>query len=74
MVQRHHVCEDDAVQTEPRAELFSSGVSQSMWHVVLGRVLSGSGGSGMASLVLVLTTGNLDSPIWPRRRDLISFT
>ncbi|KAI3317826.1 MFS general substrate transporter [Xylariaceae sp. AK1471] len=32
------------------------GVSQSMWHVVLGRVLSGSGGSGMASLALVLTT------------------
>lgn len=32
------------------------GLSQSMWHVVLGRVLSGSGGSGMWNLILVLTT------------------
>ncbi|KAI0968701.1 major facilitator superfamily transporter [Xylaria arbuscula] len=32
------------------------GVAQSMWHVVLGRVLSGSGGSGMASLAMVLIT------------------
>ncbi|KAI0535383.1 major facilitator superfamily transporter [Xylaria digitata] len=32
------------------------GLSQSMWHAVLGRVLSGSGGSGMASLGMVLTT------------------
>ncbi|KAI3335759.1 major facilitator superfamily transporter [Ustulina deusta] len=32
------------------------GLSQSMWHAVLGRVLSGSGGSGMANLALVLTT------------------
>ncbi|GAP82337.1 putative major facilitator superfamily transporter [Rosellinia necatrix] len=32
------------------------GLSQSMWHVILGRVLSGSGGSGMGALVLVLTT------------------
>ncbi|TGJ79364.1 hypothetical protein E0Z10_g9408 [Xylaria hypoxylon] len=32
------------------------GLSQSMWHAVLGRVLSGSGGSGMASLGMVLAT------------------
>ncbi|KAI0426279.1 major facilitator superfamily transporter [Xylaria sp. FL1042] len=32
------------------------GISQSMWHAVLGRVLSGSGGSGMANLALVLIT------------------
>ncbi|KAI1313209.1 major facilitator superfamily transporter [Xylaria venustula] len=32
------------------------GIAQSMWHVVLGRVLSGSGGSGMASLAMVLIT------------------
>ncbi|KAI0440589.1 major facilitator superfamily transporter [Xylaria telfairii] len=32
------------------------GLSQSMWQVILGRVLSGSAASGMASLVLVLTT------------------
>ncbi|KAJ8111106.1 hypothetical protein ONZ43_g5704 [Nemania bipapillata] len=32
------------------------GLSQSMWHVILGRILSGSGGSGMGSLGLVLTT------------------
>ncbi|KAI0403696.1 major facilitator superfamily transporter [Xylaria palmicola] len=32
------------------------GLAQSMWHVLLGRVLSGSGASGMWSLVLVLTT------------------
>ncbi|KAI1127072.1 major facilitator superfamily transporter [Nemania abortiva] len=32
------------------------GLSRSMWHVILGRVLSGSGGSGMASLGMVLTT------------------
>ncbi|KAI1335280.1 MFS general substrate transporter [Xylariaceae sp. FL0016] len=32
------------------------GVSRKMWHVILGRVISGSGGSGMSSLGLVLTT------------------
>ncbi|KAI0020297.1 MFS general substrate transporter [Xylariomycetidae sp. FL0641] len=32
------------------------GVSQKMWQVILGRVISGSGGSGMSSLGLVLTT------------------
>ncbi|KAI0547945.1 major facilitator superfamily transporter [Xylaria curta] len=32
------------------------GLSQSMWQVILGRVLSGSAASGMWSLVLVLTT------------------
>ncbi|KAI0391453.1 major facilitator superfamily transporter [Xylariaceae sp. FL0594] len=32
------------------------GMSRSMGHVVLGRILSGSGGSGMSSLVLVITT------------------
>ncbi|KAI1113324.1 major facilitator superfamily transporter [Nemania sp. NC0429] len=32
------------------------GMSQSMWHVIVGRILSGSGGSGMGSLVLVLST------------------
>lgn len=35
----------------------SSGASQSMWHVIVGRILSGSGGSGMGSLVMVLSTG-----------------
>lgn len=34
-----------------------------MGHVVLGRILSGSGGSGMSSLVLVLTTGKLALPV-----------
>ncbi|KAI1182500.1 major facilitator superfamily transporter [Nemania serpens] len=32
------------------------GASQSMWHVIVGRILSGSGGSGMGSLVMVLST------------------
>ncbi|KAI1814935.1 major facilitator superfamily transporter [Poronia punctata] len=32
------------------------GLSRSMWHVILGRILSGSGGSGMASIALILTT------------------
>ncbi|KAH8664200.1 major facilitator superfamily transporter [Xylariales sp. PMI_506] len=32
------------------------GCAQSMWQVILGRVISGSGGSGMASIGLVLVT------------------
>lgn len=36
-----------------------SGCAQSMWQVILGRAISGSGGSGMASLGMVLVTGEL---------------
>ncbi|KAK9770444.1 putative Arylsulfatase [Seiridium cardinale] len=32
------------------------GLAQSMWQVILGRAISGSGGSGMASIGLVLVT------------------
>lgn len=34
-----------------------SGVGQAMWQVVLGRVISGAGASGMAGLVSILITG-----------------
>ncbi|KAI1856112.1 hypothetical protein JX265_011827 [Neoarthrinium moseri] len=36
--------------------LITIGMGQSMWQVVLGRVISGSGGSGMSSIGLVLIT------------------
>lgn len=33
------------------------GVGQTMWQVVLGRIVSGAGASGMSALVSVLITG-----------------
>lgn len=40
-----------------------------MWQVILGRVLSGSAASGMASLILVLTTGNFNAQISDTERE-----
>lgn len=34
-----------------------SGVGQSMWQVIVGRVISGSGGAGMMALAAVIITG-----------------
>ncbi|KAI1320501.1 MFS general substrate transporter [Xylariaceae sp. FL0255] len=53
------------------------GLSRSLWQVVLGRILSGSGGSGMASLVLVLTTDLIplqDVAAWLGYVNIISTT
>ena len=33
------------------------GVGQTMWQVILGRVISGAGAAGMAGLVSILITG-----------------
>lgn len=35
----------------------SRGLGQTMWQVILGRAVTGSGAAGMASLGLVLITG-----------------
>ena len=34
-----------------------SGAGQSMWQVIVGRVISGSGGAGLTSLAAVIIAG-----------------
>lgn len=52
------MCVSDPYKLAKSADDFSaSGLGQSMWQVILGRAISGSGGSGAASIGLVLVTG-----------------
>jgi hypothetical protein len=36
---------------------FRSGLGRSMFEIIIGRVIQGSGGAGMVSLVSILITG-----------------
>ena len=46
--------------------MICSGIGQSMWQVIVGRIVSGLGAAGMTVIVSVLITGTWSVPQFPQ--------